>query len=129
MERWGVGTNSVFRTANVYREVGPWWVFFVEWFSMFLCDLFHKLPSIPLPNWRVRGDDLIEPEETVTMKEWYGDLQGLWHSKVDEPIIQWCLYKYETTVLTAEYGEVEELMPELLCLGEEVDDDDDSEPE
>jgi hypothetical protein len=119
MERWTIGTNSIHKTAMIYKEVGPWWVFFIEWLSISLCDLLHKLPPIPLPNCEIcrdcfTGSDLLEPGEMTTIREWYGDFQSMWCIKVDSPIIQWCYHKYVRIKIPIEYNWVLSHMPDTL---------------
>jgi len=111
MERWSVAVNSVYKTGHVYRQVGPWYIFFIEWLSSWVCDIFHRLPSVPLPKWTIcndcfLGDDLLDPGETSTLKEWYGDIAGLVHSRIDDPIFQWCHKRYVETQMDADIDDL-----------------------
>lgn len=107
MERWSIAVNDVYKYGHVSRQVGPWYIFFIEWFSSWVCDIFHKLPSIPLPRWTIckdcfLGDDLLDPGETSTLSEFYGDIAGLIHLKIDDPIFQWCHRRYKETRMDAD---------------------------
>jgi len=111
MERWGVAVNSVYKTGHVYRQVGPWYIFFIEWLSETLCDFFGRLPSIPLPNWTIcrdcfLGSDLLDPGETTTLSAFYGDISDLLHCKIHEPIFQWCHKRYVETSMDADIDDL-----------------------
>ena len=68
MERWAIGTNSVYKTASICKEEGPWWLFFIEWLSCWAYGLF-----IPF-----------------RLQDWYSE-------KIADPIFQWVWPKYKET--------------------------------
>lgn len=114
MERWTVTSNSHFETAYIYHEVGPWYLFFIEWLTMTICDW---IPPIPFPKWKITnqsllGDDYINEE--TNLKDWYGNLRNFWHLKIDNRILQWVWKKFKVESLEIDYKEVIEKFPEEI---------------
>ncbi len=77
MERWGIGTNSVYKEATIIKEEGPWWLFFIEWLSCWAYGLF-----IPFK-----------------LQDWYAE-------KIGDPIFQWVWPKYISTKCEVDLDQV-----------------------
>lgn len=121
MERWSIASNSLFKKASIYHESGPWYLFFIEWLSVFICDWF---PPIPLPRWTITrdswlGDDLIKEGEVTTLQDFYGNTRDLWHIKVDDPILQWVWKKYKRNCLELNYEEAAQKFPDQIRWNDE----------
>ena len=131
MERWSIAVNDVYKYGHVSRSVGPWYIFFIEWLSSFFCDKLYRLPSVPLPKWTIcrdcfLGSDLLDPKETSTLKEFYGDIAGLFHLKIDDPILQWCHRRYKETRMDADIDDL--AVFETWWLDEEEEDEEEQDP-
>lgn len=105
MRRMGYGINSYHRTASIVIEYAPVWVFWLGDIFNFLCD---KIPSIPLPPIPLRLFDEISIEfndgkKWTTLREWYGDLQGLFHSCVHDKIDNFCERRTDTKSIEVPY--------------------------
>jgi hypothetical protein len=92
MKTWSYGINSLYRTASIDLQTGPWWAFVLERAVEWCCDL---APAIPLPKAKMK---LRDPEDIelngghpwTTWKEWYGDLSQLFHGFVHMPVFNFC---------------------------------------
>jgi len=51
MKSWSYGINSLYKTASIYLETAPWYIFAIRALSDFLCD---SVPPITLPNFKLR---------------------------------------------------------------------------
>ena len=83
MERWGLGTNSVYKYAVIHREEGPWWVFFIEWIMGWASWLF-----IPFGQ-----------------QDWYT-------VEVYDRIYQWCYRQYQSTEIKVDIDDVSQFFEE-----------------
>jgi hypothetical protein len=113
MERWTVGTNNVYKFAVITKQEGVWVLFFIEWLSQTICNILHRLPSIKLPSKEVTktsflGCDTLEEGESMPLSELYGDFQGFWCWKVDNPILRWCESKYKATSIEVDLEDTPE---------------------
>jgi len=57
MKTWTYGINSLYKTASIDLQAGPWWAFVLERAVELCCDV---TPAIPLPNVKMR---LSDPED------------------------------------------------------------------
>ena len=114
MKTWSYGINSLYRTAFIDLQTGPWWVFVLERAIEWCCDL---ALAIPLPNIKIR---LKDPEDIelngsdpwTTWKEWYGDLGQLFHSFVHMPVYDFCQRRIESKMVESDYDKVKEMFYE-----------------
>ncbi|MCK9352255.1 MAG: hypothetical protein M0P76_05730 [Candidatus Pacebacteria bacterium] len=105
MKDWSFAINSLYKTGHIDIEEGPWYAFVayvaVEW----ICD---TLPAIPLPEISIQDEDGYD----TTLKDYYGDVQQLWHLKVCMPVFQWAEGKKHTTRIEMPYKKIRELFYE-----------------
>jgi len=125
MERWGISSNGLYKKASVHCEEGPWWLFFLEWLNFTVC---YWIPGIPFPRWKITrdsflGSDLLDEGEETTLRDWYGDFNGFWHSKVCDPVYQKLWRKYKITNLELDYDEALEKFPDRMRWPWDEDDD------
>jgi hypothetical protein len=129
MKDWGIWTNSHpdWMKGSISVSEMPFWLWFIG--ELVERCMFPRLLSyIPLPNWpKISRWKHCEPGESFTPREWYGDLSGLWHAWVSDPIFQWYwrrAQKYETHVEIG-YAKVRELFeakyPERFQHDDEMD--------
>lgn len=83
MRNWDIGTNSVYKTAFVFLEEGPWWAFAGRDLTWIFCDL---IPRIPFPK---IGKIVDEDGEVYNWQTWYGDLNSWWHVYIDDNLYFW----------------------------------------
>jgi hypothetical protein len=85
MQRWGYGTNNLYKTCHVCLEEAPWWLWAIIDGAGWVCD--H------VPDWRIPFLDrirLVREGEQTTFAEWYGDtLHSLFCGFVDMPLVNW----------------------------------------
>jgi hypothetical protein len=125
MERWNVGTNSVYKDGSVYREVGPWYVFLIEWLTGWAGHLAWKFPEIPLPAWHVcshclLGNSYLEKNEVTTLKQEYGDLATMFHVKVCNRLFQWCFKRYKTSSMSVDIDSLL-VFDDSGCIKDQID--------
>ena len=115
MRRWGIGTNSLFKTASYDLEEAPWWIFAIEYSIEWLCDC---VPSIPFPDIKLKllsqkdADDCNDGDRVVSMKGWYGDLQQWFCAAVHMSLTNWCYRKMEITIVNSTWDWMIEHHPE-----------------
>lgn len=90
MKTFYIGYNNYWKTAHISFDTVPTGLYYLEMFVMWLCS---KIPSIPLPNIKIKlkySDDDIDFTENndgrTTLKEWYGDTQQLFHLYICSPV-------------------------------------------
>ena len=89
MRRWYIGFNNYWFTSSIFLEEIPVVLCFLEWLSGLIC---YFIPSIKLPRIKFKLKDkndwdLINNGNGYTdLREWYGDLNQLWHAFVCIPI-------------------------------------------
>ena len=72
MRSWTYGINNYYKTASIFLETAPWYIFVIEKVAEFICNI---IPSILLPNikFRLKDKDSIEFNQsewaTVSEKE------------------------------------------------------------
>jgi hypothetical protein len=114
MRSWMYGMNSYYKKAAVYLEEAPWWVFAVDRIVEFLCDM---TPPIPLPKIqkRLKKRDEIEfndGNKLTTLRDWYGDLNQLFHCLVYMPIFYFCQKKIKCRSIDMDYDKAREIFYE-----------------
>lgn len=111
MKTWRYGINSVYETAFIDLQNGPWWVFGLERMAEWCCD---GIPDIPLPKLKLR---LRDPEDIeandghqwTTWKAWYGDLSQLFHCFVHIPVFNYCQRRVCSRFVELDYDGVKEM--------------------
>jgi hypothetical protein len=114
MKTWSYGINSLYKTASIDLQTGPWWVFALGRTAELCCDL---APSIPLPGAKKRLKDQEDIELNggnpwTTWKEWYGDLSQLFHCFVHIPIFNFCERRIQSRNVELGYDKVKEMFYE-----------------
>jgi hypothetical protein len=114
VKTWTYGINSLYKTASIDLQAGPWWAFFLERMVEWCCDL---VPDIPLPNVRLRLRDpedieLNDGHQVTTWKEWYGDLSQLFHCFVHIPVFNYCQRRIRSKILELDYDRAKEMFYE-----------------
>ncbi len=102
MKNWSYGINSLYKTGHVFLEEAPWYVFAIARAVEWTCD---HMPAIPLPDRAIKDDD----GEETTLKDYYGELNHLWHAKVHDPVFQWAEKQKRMTTIEMSYEKVKEL--------------------
>ena len=105
MQSWSFGINSLYKNGHITLEEGPWYVFAIYAAAEWICD---ALPSIPLPDASIKD---YEGKDT-TLKDYYGDIQQLWHAKVCAPTFDWAERKKRITMVGVPYDTLRELFYE-----------------
>ena len=114
MKTWSYGINSLYRTASIDLQTGPWWVFALERAVGWCCDL---APAIPLPDAKMRLRDQEDIELNggspwTTWKEWYGDLSQLFHGFVHMPVFNFCQNRIQSRIAGLDYDKAKEMFYE-----------------
>lgn len=115
MQRWFLATNSYRKTASVFLEEAPWYIFALENVTFKICSL---VPHIYIPftdRIKIKDDD----GEVYTIYEYYGDLNCLFHSFVCAPITSYCFSKTNTKHVEITWDKLKELDEELWTKGEQ----------
>ena len=96
MKDWSFAGNDHpdWMSAHVSVSDEPLWLWIIGWFTetvlgWLCCSGCNPLARIPLPNWPKRSWQHCEEGEQYTPREWYGDLGGLWHAYLFDPLFQW----------------------------------------
>ncbi|MBA7695997.1 hypothetical protein ES703_104639 [subsurface metagenome] len=92
MKRWGYGINSYHKTATIYCEVAPFYIFWLESIISTICGyLIPAIPFLKIPL-RLKDDELEwnDGKRWTTWKDWYGDLSQWFHVQVDMTIFDFC---------------------------------------
>lgn len=106
MRRFGYGINSFHKKASIWVDYAPFWVFWLDDIFNFLCDRIPALPLPPIPL-RLFNEGSIEfndGRKWVTLREWCGDLRGLFHLYVHTPILNYCFGRTDGRVIQVNYN-------------------------
>jgi len=110
MRNWSYGINSYYKTATIWLEEGPWWIFLLDRIIEFLCEI---IPPIKFPNLKLRLKNKEDIEfygsEWTTWREWYGDLNEFFHVTVHESIFRFCQRRINYKHIDIDYSEAREL--------------------
>ena len=110
MRKWSYGINSYHKTATIYVDDAPWWIFALERSIEFICDI---IPSIPFPKVKMRlrdpGDIECIESEWTTWKEWYGDLNQYFHVLAHNPVFYYCQDRMKTKFVDITYDKAREM--------------------
>jgi hypothetical protein len=110
MRKWGYGINSYCKTAHIYVDDAPWWIFALDRSIEFICDI---IPSIPFPKVRMRlkdPDDIeFNESEWTTWKEWYGDLNQWFHLFAHCLVFEYCRDKMKSESVDITYDKAREM--------------------
>jgi len=114
MKTWTYGINSLYKTASIDLQAGPWWAFVLERAVELCCDV---TPAIPLPNVKMRLSDpedieLSGGQEWTTWKEWYGDLSQGFHSFIHIPVFNFCQRQIKSRIVELDYGKIKKIFYE-----------------
>lgn len=105
MKTWHIATNShpAWRKGAVWVYERPWWLSLTEWFA-FAVNI-SLLRYVKLPNWPRICWDADDPEfSTCSLREWYGDLGGVVHSHITNPLFQWVWSHPKNKKIAVEIG-------------------------
>lgn len=107
MRRLGYGINSYLKTASIYVDYAPAWIFGLNDISDFLCSIIPPIPLPPIPI-RLFDKESIEfndGDKWTTLKDWCGTLRDLVHLFIHTPIIEYCWRKIDGRVIAIDYSE------------------------
>lgn len=119
MQRWSVGQNNYWYTAVLFLEAAPWYIFALEATVRRVCD---AIPPIPLPSIKMKAQKGCDDEEYTTWKEWYGDVQQLFHSFVCCRVSDYCWRKTTSTSIALPYLYLRNTFPTQF---QDIEDDED----
>ena len=92
MKRWGYGINSYHKTAHIFCEIAPFYIFWLEDIVQTICA--YLIPAIPFLKVPLRlKDDEIEwndGKRWTTYKDWCGDLSQWFCAHIDMPVFNFC---------------------------------------
>lgn len=114
MKSWSYGVNSLNKTANIYLEEAPFYIFFLDWLTESLCEL---VPAIPLPRIKIRlkNPDDIEDNDGkrwTTLDEWYGDWSQAFHLFVHMPVFDFCNARTNGRAISVGYKRLRKIFRE-----------------
>lgn len=120
MQKWSVGQNNYWYTAFLFLEEAPWYIFALETTIQRVCDI---IPPIPLPSIKMKLSEECNDgdEEYTTWKEWYGDVQQLFHSFVCCRVSEYCWRKTTSTSIALPYLYLRDTFPTRF---QDIEDDD-----
>ena len=101
----GYGINCYHKTASIYVDYAPFWVFWLDDISGFLCNIIPHIPLPPIPI-RLFNKDTIEfndGEKWTTLK---GDLSGLFHIFIHCPILYYCFRKTDGRTIAVGFNKL-----------------------
>jgi hypothetical protein len=90
------GINSYLKKCSLHIDFVPFWLVILENFFTFICA--YLVPSIPLPKIKI-----IREDEKTTVKEYYGDLQQVFHLYVHNPIYEYCCRRTDSKSIELDY--------------------------
>ena len=114
MRKWGYGVNSYHKTASILVEEAPFSVFLLEWIFDKWCGL---IPCIPFPRILIK----LRSKESIgwnngncwtTMKDWYGDLNSLFHLFVHDRVFEFCESRKNSKVIGVDYNNLKDVIYE-----------------
>jgi hypothetical protein len=131
MRTFSIGVNNYWHTASIVLDEVPAPLYYLERFIEFICDI---IPPIPLPPIPIKLSDKYDADWTdnkdgrTNLKDWYGDIQQLFHLYVCTNAHN-LVWKYtESTVINLPYQFLKERFPDsFVDLEDEYTDDDDIE--
>jgi len=92
MERWGLGINSYHKTAHIWCDVAPFYIFWLDDIMTAICG--YLILSIPFPRipLRLKDDEMEDNDDKrwTTWRDWYGDLSQWFHLYMHIPIFDFC---------------------------------------
>lgn len=103
MKTWTYAANSYYKTASYVLEEAPWHSFFLEWFIQSICYIFSKFPIPFGSKIKIRDE---EDGEVFTLKEYYGNMGGLFHMYVCDLITQFCYKKRKMKFIDTDYEQL-----------------------
>ncbi len=114
MRSWSYGVNSLHKTASIYLDEAPFYIFFLDWLANVLCEL---IPTIPLPKIRMRLKDPEDiecngGEKWTTLDEWYGDWSQAFHLFVHMPVFDFCTRKTKDECIPIGYKKLRKIFYE-----------------
>ena len=96
MRKIEYGFNSYDKTASINVDFAPFWVFALDRLIEGVCGYF--VPPIPFPRIKITRDGV-----KTTMREYYGDLEQLFHCQVHSPIFQFCCKRMDSRSIDIDY--------------------------
>jgi len=128
MRKYSYGTNGYYKTASIFIEDAPWYIFALDTLIERICTL---IPSIPLPPIKMKlseEDAKFSGNEYSTWNEWYGDTSAWFCAMVHTPIMAFCNRYINFRSVDIDYNKLKEA---TIKYDEqqwpEYDDDDDEE--
>lgn len=105
MKRWSVGVNNYYYTSCIGLEEAPWYAFFIDWLTSWICYYF---PRIPLPNFiKIKRDG-----EIYGLKDYYGTTADLFHVFICTLVSNWSWSKTKWYSIDFPYEELMKMFPE-----------------
>lgn len=106
MRRIGYGINSYHKTASIYVDYAPCWVFGFDAIGGFLCQITPPipLPAIPMRLFDKGSIEFNDGDKWTTLKDWCGTLRDLFHLFIHVPIIEYCWRKTEGRIIAVNYN-------------------------
>ena len=98
MVKFSYAINSYLKTASIIVEYANPLVLALNKVITFICG--YLIPAIPLPSIKIERDC-----EKTTLREYYGDLQQVFHIFVHCPVFEWCCRKTDTRFIEISYNE------------------------
>lgn len=100
MRVWTYTVNSYYKTASYCLQEGRWDRFFIIWLITSICV---SIPNIPIPfGNKIKIYDKYD-KKYVTLNEYYGDIQVIFHVYICEKITRYCDYKIKETLISTDY--------------------------
>lgn len=114
MTTWTYGINSLYKTACIDLQEGPWWAFELERVIEWCCDC---MPAVSLPKVKLRlkepADIEMNDDKTwTTLNDWYGDLSQLFHCFVHMPVFNYCQRRIRSRIVEMDYDKAKEMFYE-----------------
>ena len=96
MKKIEYGFNSYHKTASINVDFAPFWVFALNEIVDGVCG--YLVRPIAFPKIKINRDS-----EKTTMREYYGDLQQLFHCHVHSPVFQFCYKRMDSKTIDIDY--------------------------
>jgi len=96
MRKIDYAINSYYKKCSLHIDFASLWIFTLEKIIDFICG--YLIPSIPLPKIKI-----IREGEKTTLKEYYGDLQQVFHLYMHDPVFEYCCSRMDSKYIELNY--------------------------
>ena len=96
MRKIDYAINSYYKTCSLHIEFAPFWIFALSKITEFMCG--YLVPPIPLPRIKITREG-----EKTTLREYYGNLNHLFHLYVHDPVFQYCCRRMDSRFIDLDY--------------------------